>query len=277
MDNLRTGSLENIKHVIDMITFIEADICDESVLIDVIKEGDVVVHLAALVSVPESLEHPDIAHKINVTGAHNVFVAAKNAKVKKIVSASSAAVYGNTTHVPTPESELLRPLSPYALHKSINEQYGELFAAEYGLPSVFLRFFNVYGPRQRAEGGYASVIPLFIKKIKEGTSATINGSGSISRDFIFVKDIAQAIRMSAEAELEETFNVFNVASGKPTTLDTLWNTLCSIEGKQITPMYGPKREADIEISLADVRKIKEKVGFEAKTSLEVGLRSILEV
>lgn len=135
----------------------------------------------------------------------------------------------------------------------------------------------MYGPRQRAEGGYASVIPLFIKKIKEGTSATINGSGSISRDFIFVKDIAQAIRMSAEAELEETFNVFNVASGKPTTLDTLWNTLCSIEGKQITPMYGPKREADIEISLADVRKIKEKVGFEAKTSLEVGLRSILEV
>jgi nucleoside-diphosphate-sugar epimerase len=277
VDNLRTGSLDNIKHMLERITFIEADICDESVLTDVIKEGDVVVHLAALVSVPESLEHPDVAHKINVTGAHNVFVAAKNAKAKKIVSASSAAVYGNTTNVPTPESELLRPLSPYALHKSINEQYGELFAAEYGLPSVFLRFFNVYGPRQRAEGGYASVIPLFIKKIKEGTPATINGSGAISRDFIFVKDIAEAIRLSAEAELEETFNVFNVATGKPTTLDTLWNTLCSIEGKEIAPIYGPKREADIEVSIADVRKIKEKVGFEAKTPLEVGLRAILEV
>ncbi len=274
VDNLRTGSVENIKHVMEKITFIEADICNEDVLIDVIKEGDIVVHLAALVSVPESLEYPDVAHRINVTGTHNVFVAAKNAKARKIVSASSAAVYGNTGNVPTSESEPPRPLSPYALHKSINEQYGELFAAEYGLPSVFLRFFNVYGPRQRAEGGYASVIPLFIKKIKEGAPATINGSGSISRDFIFVKDIAQAIRMSAEAPLEETFNVFNVATGKPTTLDTLWSTLCSINGKEIAPIYGPKREADIEISIADVKKIKEKVGFEARTSLSDGLKTL---
>ncbi len=274
VDNLRTGSVENIKHVMEKITFIEADICNEDVLIDVIKEGDIVVHLAALVSVPESLEYPDVAHRINVTGTHNVFVAAKNAKARKIVSASSAAVYGNTNNVPTSESEPLRPLSPYALHKSINEQYGELFAAEYGLPSVFLRFFNVYGPRQRAEGGYASVIPLFIKKIKEGAPATINGSGSISRDFIFVKDIAQAIRMSAEAPLEETFNVFNVATGKPTTLDTLWSTLCSINGREIAPIYGPKREADIEISIADVKKIKEKVGFEARTSLSDGLKTL---
>ena len=275
VDNLRTGSLDNIKHVLDMVTFVEADICDEGVLVDVLKEGDIVVHLAALVSVPESLEHPDVAHRINVTGTHNVFVVAINAKAKKVISASSAAVYGNTIHVPTAESEVLRPLSPYALHKSINEQYGELFAAEYGLPSVFLRFFNVYGPRQRAEGGYASVIPHFIKKVKEGTPATINGSGAISRDFIFVKDIAEAIRCSAEANLEDTFNVFNVATGKPTTLDTLWNTLCSIEGKNITPIYGPKREADIEISIADVTKIHEKVGFEAKTSLKDGLKSLL--
>ncbi len=274
IDNLRTGSLDNLKPVLDKITFIEADICHEGVLSGVLKEGDIVVHLAALVSVPESLEHPDIAHKINVTGAHNVFVAAKDAKVKKVISASSAAVYGNTSTVPTPESELLRPLSPYALHKSINEQYGELFAEEYGLLSVFLRFFNVYGPRQRAEGGYASVIPLFIKKIKEGVPATINGSGSISRDFIFVKDIAEAIRLSAETDLEETFNVFNVATGKPTTLDTLWSTLCSIEGKEISPIYGPKREADIEVSIADVRKIKEKVGFEAKTNLREGLETL---
>ncbi len=276
IDNLRTGSLDNLKRSMSKITFVEGDICDTNLLINTFKEGDVVVHLAALVSVPESIQSPDVAHHINVTGAHTVYVAAYKAKVKRLISASSAAVYGNTTNVPTSETEILQMLSPYALHKSINEQYGQLFADIFKLQGVFLRFFNVYGPRQRAEGGYASVIPIFFKKILQNEPAIINGSGSIARDFVYVKEVARAIRLSSEAELTENFNVFNVATGKPTTLDTLWGTLCAITGKNIDPIYGPKREADIEISIADVTKIKGAVGFVAETPLETGLRSILE-
>lgn len=286
LDSLRTGDLKNIDHVKDKLTFIEGDIRDEKLVTSLIDDETSVVHLAALISVPESIENPALAHDINVTGMHTVLDASRKKNAVCFVSASSAAVYGSNVPVPTQESELHAPSSPYGLHKSINEQYGRLFADLYGIKTIFLRFFNVYGPRQKAEGGYASVIPAFIKKICANEPAVINGSGSISRDFIHVRDVARAIflavdnaritkKQSTQAELSSTFEVYNIATGKPTSLDTLWNTLCKVTGKDIKASYGEKRVGDIEISIADVSKVYKKLNFEAKISLEDGLREIL--
>lgn len=284
LDNLRTGDLKNIEHVADRVRFIEGDIRDSALLATLIDSDIKIVHLAALISVPESIENPALAHDINVNGTHTVLLAAKERGAKRFVSASSAAIYGINASVPTPETASYDPLSPYGLHKSINEQYGKLYADLYGLECIFTRFFNAYGSRQKAEGGYPSVIPAFRKKIEAGVAATIHGSGSISRDFIHVKDIARALRLAVEYQPEsladkETgvkakgfFEAFNIATGKPTTLDRLWNTLCKIKGIDLLPLYGPKREGDIEVSLADVTKAREKLGFEANIDLEEGLK-----
>ncbi len=281
LDALRTGDVSNIRHVMDRIRFVEGDICDSALVESLVDSDTVVVNLAAQISVPESIEDPETAHRINVDGTHALLVASKAKGAKKFVSASSAAVYGSHAPVPTPESFPHECLSPYGLHKSINEQYGKLYSDLYGLKTVFLRFFNVYGPRQKAEGGYASVIPVFIKKALAGVAPSINGSGSISRDFVYVKDVARAIRLAAEAdagtENAGSFQVFNIATGKPTTLDELWNVLCEIKQIDMKPAYAEKRPGDIEASLADVSKATEMLGFEAKASLKDGLETTLNM
>lgn len=291
LDNLRTGDLKNLEHITDsehsqrnQFTFVEGDIRNAELVASLIDNETSIVHLAALISVPESIENPELAHDINVNGTHNLLLKAKEKNAPRFVSASSAAIYGLHAPVPTPESVKHDPLSPYGIHKSINEQYGKLYAELYGLQCVFLRFFNVYGPRQKAEGGYPSVIPAFIKKVLAGEPAKINGSGSISRDFIFVKDIARALRLAVEVPIEnladkdsghkENFTAINIAGGTPTTLDTLWNTMCEIKGVQLKPIYGEKRVGDIEVSIADVKKAKEKLGFETQVGLKEGLESL---
>lgn len=284
LDNLRTGDLQNLAHIKDRISFIEGDIYDANLVASLIDNSTAVVHLAALVSVPESIENPSLAHDINVTGMHTVLDSSRTQRAVCFIGASSAAVYGSNVPVPTSETTPHAPSSPYGLHKSINEQYGKLFVELYGMKVTFLRFFNVYGPRQKAEGGYASVIPAFIKKITAGTSATINGSGNISRDFIHVRDVARALYLAVEqatskhqqeSNTNTNFNVFNIATGKPTSLDTLWNTLCKVSGKNIQATYGEKRAGDIEVSIADVSKAHKELKFEAKVSLEDGLREIV--
>ncbi len=287
LDNLRTGDIQNLERIKDKISFIEGDIRDVDLVSSLIDESTSVIHLAALISVPESIENPNLAHDINVTGMHTVLDAVRRKKAVCFVSASSAAVYGTNAPVPTPEIAAHAPGSPYGLHKSINEQYGKLFAALYGVQVTFLRFFNVYGPRQKAEGGYASVIPAFIKKIRANEPAVINGSGSISRDFIHVRDVARALYLAAERanftntgsrehqNLNKNFEVYNIATGKPTSLDTLWNTLCKVSNKDIKVSYGEKRPGDIEISIADISKASGELDFRAETPLEDGLREII--
>lgn len=277
LDNLRTGDLQNILHVKDKVTFVEGDIRDADLVSSLIDSSTAVVHLAALISVPESIENPVLAHDINVTGMHTVLDAARRQNAICFVGASSAAVYGTKAPVPTPENTTHAPNSPYGLHKSINEQYGKLFSELYGVKVRFLRFFNVYGPRQKAEGGYASVIPAFIKKIRMNEAAVINGSGEISRDFIHVRDVAKALFLVVE-NLSSTqgFDVYNVATGKPTSLDTLWNTLCKVSNKELEASYGEERPGDIKISIADITKIQTDLKYEAKISLEEGLREIVD-
>lgn len=297
LDSLRTGDLQNISHVQDRIKFVEGDIRDEKLLDSLIDADTAIVNLAAVISIPESIENPQLAHDINVNGTHTLLVKIKEKNAKCFVSASSAAIYGLKAPVPTPETAPHDPLSPYGLHKSINEQYGKLYAELYGISCIFLRFFNVYGPRQKSEGGYPSVIPAFKKKILAGVSAQINGPGTISRDFIHVKDIARALRLAVElqqfddtgnttngttssvtstAPVSTKFAVFNIATGKPTTLDTLWSTMCEIKGLDLTPTYGEMRIGDIETSYADITHTKEKLGFEAQIGIEEGLKSIFE-
>lgn len=287
LDNLRTGDLQNLAHIKERISFIEGDIRDAELVASLIDDSTAVVHLAALVSVPESMENPSLAHDINVTGMHTVLNASRLSNAFCFISASSAAVYGSNVPVPTPESTTHAPSSPYGLHKSINEQYGKLFAELYGMKVAFLRFFNVYGPKQKAEGGYASVIPAFIKKVRANEPAVINGSGTISRDFIHVRDVARALYLAVEhariikdeskgnPDPDTNFNVYNIATGKPASLDTLWNTLCKISNKNIQVTYGEKRVGDIEVSIADVSKANKELKFEAKVSLEDGLREII--
>jgi UDP-glucose 4-epimerase len=287
LDNLRTGDLQNLEHIKERIAFTEGDIRDAELVSSFIDDSTAVVHLAALVSVPESIENPSLAHDINVTGMHTVLNAARVSNAVCFISASSAAVYGSNVPVPTPEVVPHAPSSPYGLHKSINEQYGKLFAELYCMNITFLRFFNVYGPRQKAEGGYASVIPAFIKKVRANEPAVINGSGTISRDFIHVRDVAKALYLAVEharitrdeskknLSADAKFNVYNIATGKPTSLDTLWNTLCKVSNKNIQVKYGEKRVGDIEISIADVSKAHKELKFDTNVSLEDGLKEIV--
>lgn len=278
IDNLRTGSKENLKGIADKIEFIEGDIRDEALLAKTFRKDDVVVHLAAFVSVPESIKNPSESHDINVNGANAVYIAANNSGARRVITASSAAVYGNPDQVPIKEDHPLRPLSPYALHKCIDEKYGELYSEMYnaadGPSYIFTRFFNVYGPRQSAKGGYAAAIPIFAEKITAGAPVTIFGDGSAVRDFVYVKDVARALRLAAEYSSNIKFETFNIATGKPVTILELWDTLCKILGKNIKPIFGPPRAGDIHTSLADASKAQTALGFEAKMEFEEGLKTL---
>lgn len=287
IDSLRSGSKDNLNGIAGKIEFVEGDVRDKSLLEKVFKNGDVIVHLAAFVSVPQSINDPAESHDINVNGANAVYLAAKEAGARRVISASSAAVYGETGSKATREDYPLTPMSPYALHKAITEQYGKLYAELFGTSHMAMRFFNVYGPRQVGSGGYAAVIAAFAELIKQGKPATINGDGTAVRDFIYVKDVARAIRLAAEYDVANSsensvnsagqkFNAFNIATGHPITINELWKTICAVLGKNIEVLHGPARQGDIRVSLADVSKAKSELGFEAKTQLNEGLKKLFE-
>lgn len=278
LDNFSTGRRQNIAHIIENVQFIEADIRDIETYEYLLSSETVIVNLAAFVSVPQSIENPTEAHEINVDGTHALMVAAKEKGVKKFISASSAAVYGTDAEVPVKEISLHAPCSPYGLHKSINEQYGKMYSELYGTNYIFFRFFNVYGPRQAVSGGYAAVIPIFIQKALLGQVPQIFGDGETSRDFIFVKDIARQIRLAVEkneTELEK-FNVFNVGTGKETTLNNLWKSVAKAKNLNLEPSYGPGRAGDIKVSFADVSKSKTTFGFVADTDLDTGIKETVQ-
>ncbi len=291
LDNLRTGDIENIRHVLPQITFVEGDILDADVLRKHIDSDTRIINLAAFISVPESVEQPTLAHQINVSGAELVMSVAREKNAACFVSASSAAVYGENAEMPLTEESKTVPVSPYGLHKYVNELYGRTYSRLYGFPSVFLRFFNVYGPRQKFQGGYASVIPAFINKLLANEAPTIFGSGEIMRDYVYVKDIARAIRAAVEhaekvgqapAEALDKksgrnyFDVFNIATGTSTTLDQLWQTMCKIKGVDMKPAYGPTRPGDVFACYATGEKAKRVLGFEAKVGVEEGLQELFK-
>ncbi len=273
LDNLATGSLMNIKNYFDLknFEFVEGDILDYELLLKLSKGAFAVSHQAALGSVPRSIMDPITTNRINIEGTLNVFKASADNKVTRVVYAASSSTYGDSTELPKKEDKIGKPLSPYAVTKWVNELYADVFHNVYGLNTIGLRYFNVFGPRQDPNGPYAAVIPLFIQAIISGQIPMINGDGNHSRDFTFVANAVQANILSIEAPIDCYNEVYNVAFGQRTTLNELVDHINAIEGSSIKPQHRNSREGDIEHSLADISKAKTKLGYDPEFDVVKGL------
>lgn len=281
LDNLATGSIKNIEHLVGLpgVEFIQGDIRDLEVCKKAAEEMDLICHQAALGSVARSIQDPLTTSAVNITGTLNVFVAAKQANIKRVVFATSSSTYGDHPGLPKQEDQLGTPLSPYAVSKRANELYASVFAMAYGLETIGLRYFNVFGPRQDPGGAYAAVIPLFAKSLLEGKPATINGDGSHSRDFTYIENAVQANLRALFTENPEALNqVYNIACGQQMTLLELYNILATSLTTTAIPgaVFGPEREGDVKHSLADISKAKRLLGYEVRVGVEEGLKRTMQ-
>lgn len=274
LDNFSTGSRMNLKSFLDNQSFelMEGDIrnlddCRRSV------DGiDYVTHQAALGSVPRSINDPMTTNEVNITGFMNMLVAAKDQGVKNFVYAASSSTYGDHPGLPKVEDQIGNPLSPYAVTKYVNELYASVFYKTYKFKSTGLRYFNVFGPRQNPDGPYAAVIPLFIRAAITRNLPVINGNGETSRDFTFVENAVQANVKALLNETLETSEIINIAFGERTTLNQLWEKICNLSDRVITPIYRDERIGDVKHSLADISKAKRLIGYEPKYSVLEGIK-----
>jgi nucleoside-diphosphate-sugar epimerase len=270
IDNLSSGKLEWLGSARSAVDFVKADIGDFAAMQAVSQHIDLVVHLAALVSVVESTEHPLRAYATNTSGTLHVFEAARLQGVRRVVHMSSSAVYGDTETLPVPESEPASPLSPYAASKLAAEQAGQLYTRLYGLETVALRGFNIYGPRQSPTSPYAAVVPRFIDALRQGRQPTIFGDGLQTRDFIYVGDLVQALWAAATAP-GIAGEVLNAGSGAAWSVLDLAHTLGQVLGVSVEPQHVPPRSGEVRHSCADVSRLAERAGFRAPTRLREGL------
>lgn len=275
-DNLATGSLKNLADFIShpSFEFIEGDIRQYNACLEACESIDVITHQAALGSVPRSVKDPLTTNEVNITGALNIFTAAKEKNIKRVVYAASSSTYGDHQGLPKVEDRIGNPLSPYAVTKYVNELYARVYASLYNVQFIGLRYFNIFGPRQNPQGPYAAVIPLFIKAILENKPPVINGDGSHSRDFTFVANAVQANIAAMFTERSEAVNeVYNVACGEQTSLLQLFDALKQEAGSSLNPAHGPDRPGDVKHSLADISKAKSFLGYNPSISVEEGLRT----
>ena len=275
LDDLSTGLRANLESVTRVAPqrhhFIEGDIMDPTACREACRGVEVVFHQAAVGSVPRSMADPGRAVSVNVAGTTEVLQAARQEGARRVVFASSSSVYGDSTVLPKREGEEGWPLSPYAESKVMTERLAALFGRCFGLESVGLRYFNVYGPRQRPDGPYAAVIPRFASQIALGVAPTIYGDGEQSRDFTYVADVVQANLLAATAPRTAAGRAFNVAGGRPVTVNRLARTMASILGREVEPVHLDERAGDVRHSHADVALATEALGFRATMSLEDGL------
>jgi len=279
LDNLETGRFANISIFKNhpKFEFIEGDIRNYAICLGAAEGIDLTSHQAALGSVPRSVKDPITTHEVNATGTLNIFNAARENKIKRVVYAASSSTYGDHPGLPKIEDKIGLPISPYGVTKLVNELYAKVFAELYQIEFIGLRYFNVYGPHQNPAGPYAAVIPLFVKSILENISPVINGAGDTSRDFTFVEDVVQANLLAMFTENSSAVNqVYNIAKGEQTTLNELFETLKNISGKDIDPIHGPERSGDIKHSLADISKARKLLGYNPSTSPAEGLRKTFE-
>lgn len=272
LDNFSTGKRENLEPFGSFIELIAGDIRDQETCRRALKGVDFIFHLAAQTSVPGSISNPLLNHEINVNGTANLLLAARGAKAKRFVLASSAAVYGDSGALPLVEGSEGEPLSPYALSKVIGEKYCRLFYQLFGLETVSLRYFNVFGPRQDPFSAYASVIPLFVDKIISEERPQIFGDGEQSRDFLFVADAVEANLRAIEAPDEALGQVFNVGSGERTTVNGLVREICELTGVSVLPIYTDPRPGDILHSYADIGNARRVLGYEPQVGFKQGLK-----
>jgi UDP-glucose 4-epimerase len=275
IDNLFTGRKSNLREVAGRIDFEEIDIRCYDALPQVMRGADVVFHLAAIPSVPRSIVEPVPSHEINIDGTFQVLRACVEGKVRRVVYAASSSAYGDTEALPKVETMLPNPKSPYAAQKLMGEHYASVFYSCFGLSTVSLRFFNVYGPRQDPSSPYSGVISIFMKCLLERRAPTIHGDGEQSRDFTYVEDVA-GLCIKAGRARDAGGLVFNAGNGDRYTLNEVWKTLNHIEGIDIAPQYGPVRAGDVRHSQADTRAAVEMLGHAPRFSLEEGLRRTLE-
>ncbi len=279
LDNLATGSLPNIEPFYGhkKFEFLEGDIRDYDTCQRVCKGIDLISHQAALGSVPRSIKDPLTTNAVNITGTLNVFTAAKEEKVKRIVFAASSSTYGDHPGLPKVEHLIGNPLSPYAVTKYVNELYARVYAELYGIQFIGLRYFNIFGPRQNPNGPYAAVIPLFAEAVLKRIPPVINGDGSHSRDFTFVDNAVSANKLALFTDNNKAINqVYNIACGAQTSLLDLFNELVKEEGIDLAPEHGPERAGDVKHSLADISKAKELLDYFPVVTVKEGLKKTLD-
>ncbi|WZL71513.1 SDR family oxidoreductase [Clostridiaceae bacterium 35-E11] len=273
LDNFSTGKEKNMKEFLCHPNFklIKGDIRNIEDCQRACKSIDYVLHQAALGSVPWSINDPKTTNDINITGMLNMMIAAKDNQVQKLVYASSSAVYGDECSLLKKENRLGKPLSPYAITKLANEIYAKNFFEQYGLPTIGLRYFNVFGKRQDAHSVYAAVIPIFVQKLLKKESPTIYGDGAQSRDFTYIEDVIQANLKACLAGEEALGEVFNIAYGKSISLNELYAMLCKRLKVNIKPVYEQERDGDVKYSHADIAKAMEILGYCPKYDIDTGL------
>jgi len=278
LDNLSTGKKENVNEFVDNpnYEFIEGDICELDICLKACEGIDYVLHQAAWGSVPRSIEMPLFYEEVNIKGTLNMMEAAKQNGVKKFVYASSSSVYGDEPNLPKKEGREGNLLSPYALTKMVDEEYGKLYTKLYGLDTYGLRYFNVFGRRQNPEGAYAAVIPKFIKQLLNNEQPIINGDGKQSRDFTYIENVIEANLKACIASHEAAGKAYNIAYGGREYLIDIYDGLCKALGKDIKEIFGPERKGDIKHSNADISKAKEMLEYEPEWSFERGIIEAIE-
>jgi nucleoside-diphosphate-sugar epimerase len=284
LDNFSSGRRENLRDIIsafpERIEVFEGDVRDRQVCAQAVEGLDFVFHQAAQISVPQSIEDPETTQEINIKGTLNVLSAGKKAGIKRLVLASSTAVYGDTfderqSLKPKKENQSPNPLSPYALSKLVGEYYCRLFTRLYGLPAVALRYFNVFGPRQDQASEYAAVIPKFIERLLQDSPPVIYGDGKQSRDFVFIDDVVQANLLACRKPGIEG-EVFNIAAGRSYDLLQLLALLKDIIGSEQTPVFAPSRAGDIRHSRGNIQKARKFLGYRPKVGFRRGLMATVE-
>jgi UDP-N-acetylglucosamine 4-epimerase len=278
LDNLSTGKKENVDLFINNpgYEFIEGDIGELETCMKACEGIDYVLHQAAWGSVPRSIEMPLLYEEINIKGTLNMMEAARQNGVKKFVYASSSSVYGDEPNLPKKEGREGNLLSPYALTKKVDEEYGQLYTKLYGLDTYGLRYFNVFGRRQDPNGAYAAVIPKFIKQLLKDERPTINGDGKQSRDFTYIENVIEANLKACKANSEAAGHAYNIAYGGREFLIDMYNQLMNALGKDIQPIFGPPRKGDIMHSNADISKAKEMLGYEPEWNFDEGIKAAIE-
>ena len=273
LDNLSTGKYENIEHFMgkEAFDFIEGDIRDLETCKQACMGVDYVLHQAAWGSVPRSIEMPLLYEEINIRGTLNMMEAATECGVKKFVYASSSSVYGDSTELPKREGQEGRVISPYALTKKTDEEYGRLYKELYGLDTYGLRYFNVFGRRQDPDGMYAAVIPKFIKQLLHGETPTINGDGRQSRDFTYIDNVIEANLRACKADSRAAGEAFNIGAGGRLYLIDMYEQLCNALGVEVKPNFGPPRAGDVRDSNADISRARELLGYDPEFDFEKGI------
>lgn len=275
LDNFSTGKKENIAGIMDKIELINGDIRYLNTVMEAMKDIDYVLHEAALPSVPRSIETPIESSDVNINGTLNILYAAKESGVKRVVYAASSSAYGDTPTLPKVESMKVDPLSPYAVNKLAGEQYCKVFYGVYGLETVALRYFNIFGRRQDPASFYSAVIPKFIKMFLNEQAPVINGDGTISRDFTYIDNVISANLLACKAP-KAPGHVFNIACGDRIDLNEMAEELRTLTGATVKATHGQERLGDIKHSLADITLAKELLGYDVKVQVREGLKRTVE-